>query len=233
MAVPRQSRQGTPLDGGRQRTRRTPDERRAQLIGAARDLIFGKGLATTSVSDIVRAAGVAQGTFYLYFQSKDEIVNAVAQEWGDRWFEEALRIVESPDADGLEKLLGMFAARALTDVSILEQVDFYRHVHRLENRPFHDELARVQSRRIAPLAETAIREGVEQGLFTTPSPAEAALWIVAAVVGAEMLLDPADPDYDASRWASSYVDFILRALGCTVPQERVDELIRRLSTRSS
>ncbi len=44
--------------------------RRAQLLGAARKVFRAKGYDGATVSEIVREAGVAQGTFYLYFPSK-------------------------------------------------------------------------------------------------------------------------------------------------------------------
>ena len=52
--------------------RRTESEpvRRAQLLKAARKVFRAKGYDRASVSEIVREAGVAQGTFYLYFPSK-------------------------------------------------------------------------------------------------------------------------------------------------------------------
>ena len=54
------------------RARRTETEpvRRAQLLKAARKVFRAKGYDGASVSEIVREAGVAQGTFYLYFPSK-------------------------------------------------------------------------------------------------------------------------------------------------------------------
>ena len=54
------------------RPRRTESEpvRRAQLLRAARKVFRAKGYDGASVSEIVREAGVAQGTFYLYFPSK-------------------------------------------------------------------------------------------------------------------------------------------------------------------
>ena len=54
------------------RARRTESEpvRRAQLLRAARNVFRAKGYDGASVSEIVREAGVAQGTFYLYFPSK-------------------------------------------------------------------------------------------------------------------------------------------------------------------
>ena len=52
--------------------RRTETEpvRRAQLLRAARKVFRAKGYDGATVSEIVREAGVAQGTFYLYFPSK-------------------------------------------------------------------------------------------------------------------------------------------------------------------
>src|SRR5438105_8654225 len=48
-------------------------ERRAQLVNAARDVFGGKGYHAATVDDITRAAGVAKGTFYLYFDEKREV----------------------------------------------------------------------------------------------------------------------------------------------------------------
>ncbi|OWZ84351.1 TetR family transcriptional regulator [Natranaerobius trueperi] len=50
-----------------------------KIINAAIQVITEQGFEDTSVSQIVRRAGVAQGTFYLYFQSKKELVPAIAQ----------------------------------------------------------------------------------------------------------------------------------------------------------
>lgn len=59
-------------------SRRSRD-RREEILAAARRLFVERGYAQTSVSDIVRAVGVAQGTFYLYFTSKRDLVLALVQ----------------------------------------------------------------------------------------------------------------------------------------------------------
>lgn len=48
------------------------------ILWAAVDLMGEQGFEKTSVSQIVKNAGVAQGTFYLYFQSKSELVLGIA-----------------------------------------------------------------------------------------------------------------------------------------------------------
>ena len=47
---------------------------RKKLVAAARRLIGEKGLTNTSVAEIAKEAGVANGTFYTYFRTKEEIV---------------------------------------------------------------------------------------------------------------------------------------------------------------
>jgi AcrR family transcriptional regulator len=54
-------------------------DRRAALLEAGRQVLAQKGLEAAKVSDIVARAGVAQGTFYLYFPSKLSLVVALVQ----------------------------------------------------------------------------------------------------------------------------------------------------------
>lgn len=65
--------------------------RHAELLRAAREVFAEKGFDATTVSEIVARAGVAQGTFYLYFPSKISVVKTLAEELQAR-IEQALRV---------------------------------------------------------------------------------------------------------------------------------------------
>lgn len=54
------------------------EAKREALLQASLSLIMEKGFQQTSVSDIVKHAGLAQGTFYLYFPTKNDLVPAIA-----------------------------------------------------------------------------------------------------------------------------------------------------------
>ncbi|MDP1809023.1 MAG: TetR/AcrR family transcriptional regulator [Actinomycetota bacterium] len=49
-------------------------DRRAELLAAAAEVFVAKGFHDAKVSDVVTAAGVAQGTFYLYFKTKADVL---------------------------------------------------------------------------------------------------------------------------------------------------------------
>lgn len=50
-----------------------PIERKQQILGAAKNLFARRGFFDTQISDIIKEAGIARGTFYQYFESKEDI----------------------------------------------------------------------------------------------------------------------------------------------------------------
>lgn len=58
-----------------------PDAKRAAVLDAALDLFAARTFAGTAMPDLARQAGVAAGTVYRYFPSKEALVNAVFQQW--------------------------------------------------------------------------------------------------------------------------------------------------------
>lgn len=63
---------------------KNPEERRQEILSIARELFNAKGVENTKVSDIVKKIGVAQGLFYYYFKSKEEVVNAIQEQmWAE------------------------------------------------------------------------------------------------------------------------------------------------------
>ena len=65
--------------GGGEKVVTSTSEKYDKILQAAIEVISEKGLDKTSISDIVKRAGVAQGTFYLYFRSKNALVPAIAE----------------------------------------------------------------------------------------------------------------------------------------------------------
>ena len=64
-------------------------DRRTQLLTSARAVFGKKGYEEATVSEIVGRAGVAQGTFYLYFPGKESLAGAFAEQLSERFAEVA------------------------------------------------------------------------------------------------------------------------------------------------
>src|SRR5271170_6340603 len=59
-----------------------PEERRDELLNAAQRLFLKHGVGSTTIEQITSGAEVAKGTFYLYFSSKDDILAALRDRFG-------------------------------------------------------------------------------------------------------------------------------------------------------
>jgi len=62
-------------------SRKSKEERRRELLDAARDTFVEKGFQAATVEDIVNQADVARGTFYLYFSDKRAVFEALVDEF--------------------------------------------------------------------------------------------------------------------------------------------------------
>jgi len=112
----------------RRRTRQAPDVRRAQVLDAAGRVFLERGLAGTTMDDVAQAAGVAKGTVYLYFASKDALVEALGAGLVERVVTRAQRL---PDVRP-----GAFAAQL--DRFVSGVVDDMLDYPDLQHLVFHD-----------------------------------------------------------------------------------------------
>ncbi len=71
-------------DGRVLRAEAQRESRRAEILDTAEVVFAEKGYHGTRISDIIHAAGIARGTFYLYFESKSaiflELIEAITRE---------------------------------------------------------------------------------------------------------------------------------------------------------
>ncbi|MBN1596404.1 TetR/AcrR family transcriptional regulator [candidate division FCPU426 bacterium] len=190
-----------------------PETRRNDLITAARKVFSTKGVACSAVSDIVKAAGVAQGTFYLYFKAKNDIVNAVAEQMADEMVEVIEKSVTARNSGAIGSLLALRDAilALLSEKAGRELTEIY---HRPENRAVHDRMADRLLPRLAPLVERLVQQGVAEGVFMVEDPQVAAWFVMGGLHALELGFT------DRSKFQSAIVhatNNALRALGYAGP----------------
>jgi AcrR family transcriptional regulator len=191
------------------RVKKKPEERKAELLEAAKRLFREKGYDETSVSDIVKAVGVSQGTFYWYFDSKEDLLGAVADDFSVEYYDSLEAIATSADLDAAEKLERFFdAMENVLRASGQLLADF--HTSRFQR--FHDKMARRMGARVFSLAGAIVKEGVEEGIFDTSYPEEATMFIIAP----GLFYHQGEIDFDdiaSRRWREAHRDMTMRVLG--------------------
>lgn len=74
-------------------------KKRDSLLNASFDFFMTKGLEKTSISDIIEKAGVAKGTFYLYFKDKYDIRNKLVIHKSAQLFSSAYEALQKSDIE--------------------------------------------------------------------------------------------------------------------------------------
>lgn len=183
--------------------------RRQELLEAAVAVFSAKGVATASVDDIVRAAGVAKGTFYLYFATKDDAVNAVATAMVEGVAERIQAVATDSTRSPVERLLAFGASISEVGDESYERelIDVF---HRPENRLLHDRIGDRAFVRLAPAIAAIIADGIEAGQFREQDPRRAAAYVIACFGSLHEIVTALE---DVPEAIDELNEFVLRGLG--------------------
>jgi AcrR family transcriptional regulator len=82
--------------------------RTREILAATKNVMERLGVEAATMDEIAAAAGVAKGTIYLYFRSKDELIYALMSQVGEELFRDLKAVIEVPQSPR-EKLLPVLA----------------------------------------------------------------------------------------------------------------------------
>jgi Transcriptional regulator len=151
------------------RIAKDPEERKNELMDAALELFFEKGFNNTAVSDIVKKVGVAQGLFYYYFGSKQDMLDAAL----DRYIEKLMSVLAGIADDTGLAIEDKFQSFLDAFFGYGERNErFAADLHQERNRLIHQKLTDKTIEAVAPLLLRLIMDGVRTGLFHTSCPEE-------------------------------------------------------------
>jgi AcrR family transcriptional regulator len=192
------------------RTVKRPEVRRAELMDAAEALFADRGIDATSVGDIIERAGVAKGTFYWHFASKEELIDALVERENDGYIQRVRPIVEDPSLSAVGKLAAASKVHAATHGG---HAGLHDYLHREGNALAHRKHLAREMMMLAPLLARVVEQGVAEGAFDTPCPVEAIEFMLAGVA---LALDPDEARRDPGRPAArlrALAGIMERALG--------------------
>lgn len=153
-----------------------PEVRRKELVDIAEKLFIKKGYEETPVSAIVKKAKVAQGTFYYYFDSKDDVLDAIVDKLLIEVSESLGGIVSRDDLDAIPKMIAMSSYFRSLGKGREKLVDY---LHEERNAHLHLKMEKRIYPVVIPLYTKIIKQGIKEGVFHTKYPQEAATSVIA------------------------------------------------------
>jgi AcrR family transcriptional regulator len=196
--------------------------RRNAILDAAERAVETTGYEQMAIADLLGELHMSSGAFYHYFDSKPALLFALVERMGDQIEQLVLPIVHDPKLGALDKLQRFFAT-----------LDHHKRAHKRlvlaylrvwyadENAIVRHKLYIASVKRLAPWLEEIIQEGVEEGVFTTPYPDQAARMIISLLedlgyATVELLLSQERSPDDLSRLqriVEACADALERVLG--------------------
>jgi AcrR family transcriptional regulator len=153
------------------RVTKKPAERRNELVDTAERFFLEKGYERTAVSDIVAESNVAQGTFYYYFRSKTDILEAVVEKTIAALEDCLQTTLKRQDITVEKKLTEMINAIFRFHKDKEQLIDC---AHKDGNAVLHHKLERKTSESLLPPLTEVIDTGIKEGLFNVPYSTETA-----------------------------------------------------------
>lgn len=159
--------------------RRDGDATRERLLRAALELYGSSGFLGTTTPVLASRAGVAEGTIYRHFTSKEHLLNEAFRR-AHKW---ALELLQQLDADRLRRTPERLAllARQLVEAAVADP-PLVRMLLSTAHEPFLDEQSRAARRDFRAGLVQLVAMGKSDG-HIRPGPAElwASVWL--AIVG--------------------------------------------------
>jgi AcrR family transcriptional regulator len=187
------------------------EHRRRAILEAALAVFTEKGFHAASVSDIATRAGVSQGTIYLYFDSKEALLEAAVRSFFDDFGREVEGLLQDTSSAS-EKLRGL--GRQMAAMTHAAAGIFSLFLGYWASSPDRERAGQLWTDLLLQYREpliTLIEAGVRSGEFQ-PVDASALVWAMMAAydgLAAYVLLLPT---IDVEQISQTFVDTILAGL---------------------
>ncbi len=176
--------------------------RKKELTQIAYELFLTKGYENTSVDEIISKAGIAKGTYYYYFESKEQTLEEVINMIVYKCVLKAKQVLDT-DLPIEQKFLNVILSLRVSP----EEIEFQNVIHIPENIILHKKINDRIIKEAVPLLAKIVEEEIELGLFNCDNIEERIKMIL---IMSNQLFDDKEVD---KKCISVFIDTVEKMLG--------------------
>lgn len=151
------------------RTSKDAEKRKNEILDISEELFAKNGFDYTSTNDILNKAGIARGTLYYYFKSKEEILDSVISRMTEQIMENANLVANDKSIPILERLTKtIMALNVDSDIGY----EVMKQVHKPQNALMHQKMQKVLLTKVDEIVTKLIKECIDKGICQTKYPKE-------------------------------------------------------------
>ena len=178
------------------------EKRKQELLRIAYRMFLEKGYEKTSVDEIIAEAGIAKGTYYYYFESKEATLEAVIDMMIKEEVARAEEILTAPMEIPQKLVSVIYALRPAPDEQVIADA-----LEAKENIVMHEKTGRRIVEAAVPILSEIVKEGISQGVFECTDIEERVKMLL---ILSQHVFD--DGDF-SDRDVEVYIDLAEKALG--------------------
>ena len=196
---------------------------RQRLLQIATALFIERGYEHTPIQAIIDAVGIAKGTFYHHFRSKEDLLVALVDDMTGSILSAVRPLISQAGLDARERLLSLLRNAANIKMDRLDQsILLVRQLAQPGNQRLYQSIQQATRQAIVPVFEVLVREGRDEGIFRVNLVEETVQMLMALLFGMQsqvldLALAMADGDRDAleamMRLETAYEIGMARLLG--------------------
>lgn len=145
------------------------DDRKNEILDVAEKLFYTKGFELCTINDILKEVGIAKGTFYHYFNSKEETLDAIVDRNIQNIISKVKNAINREGLNPVEKLMNAFLAMRMDSQ---KNEDNLKNLHRIENSLYHQKNLSRLILAMSPILVEIIEEGIDRKVWSCKYPLE-------------------------------------------------------------
>lgn len=158
------------------------DIRKGELLDIAQEFFTQNGYESTPVSKIIEKAGVSKGTFYHYFNSKEDLLDALSDRVTSQ-IVESIQRNEKNFTSALDRFNAFFLESSRWKADNRQMIlMLMKALYRDENILLRHKFERQMAEACTPILTEIIKQGVSEEIFDVSEPEESAALILDILV---------------------------------------------------
>ena len=147
-------------------------ERKNEILDAAAELFVTKGYEETSTGDILDRVGIARGTLYYHFKSKEDILDALIERINGGLIDGAKKVAEDRRLPVVERIVRTIMSLNVDSGEATIGHEVLQQVHKPQNALMHQKMQQSLLNGVVPVLSGLVEEGNSQGVFHAEYPRE-------------------------------------------------------------
>lgn len=151
------------------------------ILDTMQKLMTDNEATSATISDVAKKAGIAKGSVYYYFDSKEQIIDAVIERAYSKVIEESRSMLTDSKMNAIDKFREIFKISVYPEDKHRQSM-LLRLLSTQDNVVIHQKFCVIAVREMTPILTEVIKQGIDEGIMQCDYPKRYAEFILSIIL---------------------------------------------------